>query len=367
MTNRLKVASCIVAGCLFATFLWNCAAPNPGETTADGEGSARITSRSQPMPVPPNVPEGYVATPAGYFHSSCIVELAQGEAVGPDGRLHDAAGSSRDLTPCSHPPVRPFRGAPLDLRDGGAPNSNSSNGGGAGDDAGEDAGQLNGWVVNYSAIVVGGVSQASANWVVPPVPEAHVNQVVYFFNGLEQLQGDNFTIIQPVLGYTDYAGPASMTGLGYPGAAPAGWSIASWNCCLNNNALHSPWVSVSSGDLLEGMMQGTECDAATGVCEQWEIVTADVTTSKSTTLHTVSYAEPESWVFPAVLEAYGIAACDQLPGGNGQLAFAAQKITRIASGGPFVPQVGFHLDVLSTLPACGYGGSSAGTTFSLEY
>ena len=41
------------------------------------------------------VPDGYVATPFGYFHHSCVRSLAKGEKLLPDGRVQHADATRR--------------------------------------------------------------------------------------------------------------------------------------------------------------------------------------------------------------------------------------------------------------------------------
>src|ERR1035441_2122355 len=47
---------------------------------------------------PATVPEGYVITPFGYFHPSCVQSLAKGERLLADGRVQHADGTDRKST-----------------------------------------------------------------------------------------------------------------------------------------------------------------------------------------------------------------------------------------------------------------------------
>ena len=56
---------------------------------------------------PANVPDGYVITPFGYFHPSCVQSLAKGERLMADGRLQHANGSVQEKAGvCNYPTSR---------------------------------------------------------------------------------------------------------------------------------------------------------------------------------------------------------------------------------------------------------------------
>ena len=53
---------------------------------------------------PASVPEDYVITPNGYFHASCVKEVAQGDTFLKDqGAIQHADGSLESLSPCAYP------------------------------------------------------------------------------------------------------------------------------------------------------------------------------------------------------------------------------------------------------------------------
>jgi len=53
---------------------------------------------------PAGVPEEYVITPFGYFHPSCVLQIAKGETLLADGRvLQHADGTLEDLPACEYP------------------------------------------------------------------------------------------------------------------------------------------------------------------------------------------------------------------------------------------------------------------------
>jgi len=54
------------------------------------------------------VPDDYVATPAGWYHRSCVHEIEDGALVGKDGLVTRRDGAIYQLTRCLYP----VRGAP---------------------------------------------------------------------------------------------------------------------------------------------------------------------------------------------------------------------------------------------------------------
>ena len=119
---------------------------------------------------------------------------------------------------------------------------------------------------------------------VPDPPTIHANQVDYFFPGLEDAENVQ-TIVQPVLGWNAFN--------------DQGWTIASWNCCLNGETWNSAPVAVAAGATVEGSVRGSSCHG--GVCDNWTIVTSDPANDHDTTLNTSSYGQTFDWVFGAVL------------------------------------------------------------------
>ena len=53
---------------------------------------------------PSEVPDGYVITPSGYFHPSCVRQLAEGETLLEGGRvLQHADGTAESVPVCAYP------------------------------------------------------------------------------------------------------------------------------------------------------------------------------------------------------------------------------------------------------------------------
>jgi hypothetical protein len=244
---------------------------------------------------PATVPDGYVITPAGYFHESCVRSLAKGERLLPDGRVQHADGTvDQDVAVCAYPRYSSA---------GELINSNTT--GQAKSTTEATAPEISGWLED--ANVTTGSSTSSygaliAMWTVPPQPKSDDGQVLYFFPGFEVTQGVQ-SILQPVLGWNG-----------------GQWSIASWHCCLNGTTTHSEAVNVSPGDQIYGLIANT-CTAGTLSCATWNVLTADISTGDSTTLvDTPSQGAIFNWAFGAVLEPYYIMTCDDYPS-NGRVSF----------------------------------------------
>jgi hypothetical protein len=88
------------------------------------------------------------------------------------------------------------------------------------------------------------IASMTTSWVVPAAPTAHDNQLIYLFNGLQDSPATQ--ILQPVLQWD-----ATSNG----GAGD--WAVASWFAHSSGNMHHTPFVNVSPGDVLTGVMRMT--------------------------------------------------------------------------------------------------------------
>lgn len=229
-----------------------------------------------PLPVagvnrPAVVPEGYLITPYGYFHPSCVKELATGDTVQPDGTTLHPDGTRTLAAACA---FKSFMVTPR-KRDP----------------------QINGWVEDIDATTGTAYGKLTSTWVVPAAPKSSDGQTIYFFPGFQTLTPNPIiSIVQPVLGW-------------YTGS----WTIASWNCCISGIVYHSPQLVVQPGHNLAGQIT-SNCAAGKTYCATWNVITQDVTTNTSTTLATTpADGQVWNWTFGAVLEAYGVMRCTDYP------------------------------------------------------
>lgn len=292
------------------------------------------------VPVGPNrpagVPDDYVITPFGYFHSSCVRQLGVGETLLADGRvIQHADGTLEDIAACEYP----HYAASGAIVTAGATKVESPT--------------INGWVESASVTTSTSYGEIIATWTVPPAPTSNVGQVVYFFPGMED---SNYvvSIIQPVLGWN----------MAYSGIPK--WSIASWNCCPSGTADYSTPVSVNPGDTIQGTVEST-CGAGTESCATWNITTEDVTLGQSTTLsNSPSEGQTFNWAFGGVLEAYGIAQCSDYPP-NGSLTFFNVALYDYNFVQISNPDWSITDWAQGQTPQCNYGGQVAATQVTLDY
>ncbi len=282
--TMLVVGSDISAGCG--------SPPDESSVAAQGyDAQALEVGAGAGAPRPRDVPREFVLTPHGYFHPSCVVELRDDEKVREDGSIERFDGARRPLRHCQFSRYDKHGR----VVSGQAPPPPS----------------VNGWVASASSASFGPVDWISASWAVPGAPASAGSQTLYMFPGLEPAAtGD--TILQPVLAWN--------------GFNDGRWTLASWNCCKNGNALHSTPVPVTPGDTVSGYVSGKNCNSQ-GVCAQWEVQAA-ASSGLATTLSTDSYGEVLDWAFGGAFESYGIDSCAQYPA-DGAVSFQSIAVHQV--------------------------------------
>lgn len=280
---------------------------------------------------PASVPRDYVITPNGFFHPSCVQRIESDETLEANGAIVRADGTMRRVPECAYPHyaadgTRIARDdvPPLQAMYAGL----------------STPPQINGWVA-YASYVLPSTNAAlfiRADMSVPNPPTIHSGQVDYFFPGFEDLEAVQ-TIVQPVLGWNAFN--------------DNGWTIASWNCCLNGETWHSPPIAVQAGVTLEGRVTGSNCTGS--VCTDWTIVTSDPANSHDTTLNTSGYGQVFDWVFGAVLEAYGISQCGELPAsGVEEFSRITVRALRPSASGGAGQGPAWDPTIIPSSPNCGY-------------
>jgi hypothetical protein len=280
---------------------------------------------------PAGVPDGYVITPSGYFHPSCVLRLAEGETLLAGLAIQHADGTIENVAPCSYPHYT--AGGEMVIAGVNPPTIGHS------------------WIEAGNVTTSTSYGELTVNWTVPPAPAANNGQTVYLFPGLEDIN-HIVSIIQPVLGWNaDFS---------------AAWSIASWNCCPSGITVESPPLRVKAGHEILGTIKDT-CSAGTLSCSTWDVTTEDATTGKSTKLrNTPSEGQTFNWAFAGALEVYNIAKCADYPK-KGSITFSS------------VALYDYHFDLISNpgwsivswasglTPQCNYGGQVAATQVTLDY
>jgi len=284
---------------------------------------------------PPQVPEGYVITPFGYFHPSCVLRAVEGETLLADGRIEHADGTADANAPaCGYPRYSPSGALVtegfLKVNDREVPT-------------------VNGWLESIWIDTSTSYGKVSSTWPVPPQPSINNGETLFLFNGLEDIDAVQ-SILQPVLQWY----------------APGPWAVASWNCCLKGITVESTPVPVNPGDTILGTISSS-CKAGTTYCAKWNIVSKDQTTGKKTTLSkTPSDGQIWNWAFGAVMEIYGVTECSDFPKGNKSTVFTTQvydqNLNVISSPSWTAAPAGTN-----TKPKCGYGLTVAPTQETLKY
>jgi hypothetical protein len=307
-----------------------------GAPTIPHRASARHYS---PPHKPAGVPAEFVITPNGFFHPACVVNVHSDEVMGTDLVIRGTDGAPHArVDPCAYPRFD-LRGRLVDP----GPASPPSPVGGFSPDA------YNGWIAQYSYVgSIASGSNLTDYWVVPPLPQNQGSQTLFFFNGI---QGNS--ILQPVMAYS--------------GTAP--WNFASWSCCIQGDQQQSDTINLSPGDVLQGTVTSANCDSS-GVCQNWTITSTDMTTGQSVTLNAGADVGTPNIVVPAVLETYDVSSCDMFPV-TGEETFYGNSLTD-SNGHP--ETVPYHLlfdtggnGTSGGLPACGFGGTSSGDSYTLIF
>jgi hypothetical protein len=297
--------------------------------------AAQAQAQAQTTAGPNIIPPGFVITPFGYFHPSCVVHLAEGDELRPDQQLiRHANGATGRMPACIYPHYR-ADGEKVMTDERGV----------------KDPNIVHSWIVYESVTTTSSYGGLHALWSVPPTPPSNDGQILYFFPGLEDTP-DVVTILQPVLGWNaDY---------------PSEWGIASWNCCEKGTTYEATPQHASPGDTILGYMFDT-CPAGTVTCSSWDVYTLDLQNGKSSELvKTSNFKQTFNWAFGGVLEIYNVKQCSDYPnqpngdtGGSNALSFGElllynDKFQQITN-----PAWSFTKSVLnSATPQCGYGGSA---------
>lgn len=260
--------------------------------------------------------EGYMLTPAGWFHESCVHGIPSGaRQVGTLVTL--PSGASYRIPKCQFP-------AHPNVFD----RANSRN------DFPEDTG----WDEYAYDTIYTPYRHIASSWKVPPGPvpgNYSAGQIYYTFPGLQNF-ADTAYILQPVLQW---------------GKSPAGggdyWSAASWHCDDGTGTCtHStPLLPVSVGDSLYGTVDASSCTS--GTCT-WTATVQDASKGTSSTRSWID-ADNYLWALGGVIETHG--------GFNSCAGFPVQPmvftgITLSDANGPVTPGWGQYVRPPS--PDCGF-------------
>jgi len=257
---------------------------------------------------PAKVPEGYLVTPMGYFHPSCVKQVAKGDVLHPDEKaIYHADGSFDSMQTCAYPhftakgelvPMEPTSNDTGTAKRTLTPLNPSA------DSKNEKPPFIgHSWMVDVEAFSTSSYGEVTSEFKVPKAPTSHDGQTIYLFPGLQDFNSvPTETILQPVLGWNAYYNNA--------------WGIASWNCCVNNTLYVSTPEKAKTGDTIYGQVIN-QCKSGTLECTKWTVKTEDKTTGAYSDLFNESnFGQTFNWGFGSVLEVYDVKKCSDYPEGG---------------------------------------------------
>jgi hypothetical protein len=267
---------------LGASALTSCSA-RPGTTTesSDQAESQAVTVAS---PISGNsIPDGYVITPAGYVHNSCVHRISNMATVDRARNVYENGVLTATYSACAHPRIA-FRGRPGP--DGGVIPSSSPHS----------------WLFTRQAPPSGQVWTAlETEQKVPSRPLLNDGQTVFYWNGLET--NDGTALAQPVLQW----GVSAIGGGQF-------WAIASWSLVDDSVFATSSLVTVQPGDTIgyylenEGQIPNSNNDAL--LIEALD-ETRGTYSGFLQNVEISGWASPGFFAIPAALEFVSAPNCDE--------------------------------------------------------
>jgi len=162
--------------------------------------------------------EEQVLTPAGLRPASSVVQIPEGGSINISGNELQLLDASKNI----------IHSAQIDNTTKVRP---------------ETVPQESGWIAYANWYNTGSpISYFTTNWPVPPVPATNHDQTIFLFNSIEPASGS--AILQPVLQF----GPSAAGGGSY-------WAVSTWY--VGSATYYTPLVSVSVGQVLEGIIELT--------------------------------------------------------------------------------------------------------------
>jgi hypothetical protein len=294
-----------------------------------------------------SLPAGYIVTPAGLYHHTCVHQVDSTDVVRASGEVRHKDGTVEQYPPCAHPvyPLNAFSRSGFAVGRDVIPPTTS--GWVEADTASAGADSAYFWLIAYMHV--------------PTAPSGSYSgtQLYYTFMGIQPSRSVG-PILQPVLQW------------GYNGSFGGSyWSIASWSC--GSSCYHSSSTTAYDGDSLEVEIHGSSaawfCANSPNNCYGINII--DNTTSTSEGL-TYNDNTPYRWLATAV-ETYGLTACNQYPGDPVRynyfwlLNYYAPSATSIPLLGGSQSPPSWGAEYWSQTPSCNYSVSATADTVKLYH
>jgi hypothetical protein len=295
------------------------------QNAVDALGKPTIIRPDDPTR-PIGVPDGYVVTPVGYFHPSCVTQIEPDEEVDESGLVRSSSGLTRSLPECKYPHFVTSGS----MSEEAAPDSLNST--------------YNGWIssANVTVSMTNAAHYLLGHMIVPPNPTVVSGQIIALFTGLYTTGNSNAAILQPVLAWNGYNDNT--------------WTVAGWNCCVGGVSLYSPPVRVMPGEQIFAEMYPANCAPGVSVCPSWIIHIEKYVGSNYTQLtywQTTSHNQAFNEIYGVVLETYGITQCQQFP--PSPASFYGVGFTLAATPRFYEQNVNWGFSgYANTAPPCGY-------------
>jgi hypothetical protein len=233
-----------------------------------------VTNRETTQTPRSSVPPGYVRTPAGLYHESCVHEVPEGSRVHAAARkvtLRD--GTVLQYQKCGYPVIRGKmrNGAPQEFTP-----------------------SYNGWLAYTTGAAAAPIGSMSAEFSVPNWPQLNDEQTIFLFPGIV----NSSRILQPVLAFRDHPW--------WQGGGQE-WTIESWSCDDGDDCYRSSGLSVDAGWPITG--QVNYLGENEGVAS-YEIVTSSYSGSTSLSWED---SDPYWYAVGGALETYDVEYCAELP------------------------------------------------------
>jgi len=196
----------------------------------------------------------------------------------------------------------------------------------------------NGWQTSFWAFG-NSYTYVFGYWYVPNAPPVWSNQIIFFFNSLENNGGSE--IIQPVLQWNQGGAPCSNC-----------WTMSSWYV-IGSSGVYSAFVPVSSGALIYGLLT-----LSGGTWYIYGYVNGVLTTTLTVASATVGV---QPWAQAMVLEAYNINGCNYYPSPGSLTVYDVI----LYDNGVYIPSPTWYLETWGNMCGCsGYLTSASQMTLT---
>jgi hypothetical protein len=291
--NMNKRMGGMVAGAVLAL---GCGAEGPAPAPANRETDSSVEADA--AQVRDWLPSGYVETPNGQVHESCIHEVPEGGEVDRDGAIRVNGQMMRAPSPCGFEVLHLNRANVVNRTYGDVARQSSPL-------------LIDGWTryvqatANNMGVFPVRFNGLETTMIVPSPPSQQLFQTIFLFPSFTP--ADAGTILQPVLRWGD---------------GIQKWLVAAWYGDRLDNYYHSQWVQVTPGENIVGSVRDVR-NSCVGTDCMWDVKLSRGGTTL--TLLRIASSEAYTRVQKAALEVYGVTSCKHLPA-SGVAAFINTKV-----------------------------------------